>query len=288
MHVELGSGHRHEGTAARAERRTRWVVAITLAMMALEILGGVAFGSMALLADGWHMGTHAAAIGVAAFAYAYARRHASDPRFASGTGKVGALGAFASAVALAAVAVLVCWESLARIATPRAIRFDEAIVVGAVGLAVNLVCAVLLHEGAGHVRQSHSRSPSDVTPHHHPHSDGPLHHHGHGHEHAHGHAQLHSHGHRDLNLRGAFLHVAADAVTSVAAIVALVAGKLLGWTWLDPVMGVAGALLVARWAHALLVESGRVLLDISPAVHADFARAVEVSAAPRAPSEDVA
>ncbi|HEU4382930.1 MAG TPA: CDF family Co(II)/Ni(II) efflux transporter DmeF [Anaeromyxobacteraceae bacterium] len=213
----------------RGERRTRLVVAITLAMMAVEIAAGTAFGSMALLADGWHMGTHAAALGVAVFAYAYARKHAADPRYSFGTGKVGALGGFASAVGLAVVALLVLAESAMRLAKPVAIRFDQAIGVALIGLAVNLTCAWLLRnrvaEGGGDRSASH--------PHH----------------------------HRDHNLRGAYLHVLADALTSVFAIAALLAGMTLGWTFMDPVMGIAGAFVIARWSLGLLRDTSAVLLD---------------------------
>jgi cation diffusion facilitator family transporter len=228
----FGTAEQHAG-----ERRTRWVVALTLVMMAGEIAAGVAFGSMALLADGWHMGTHAAALGVAVFAYAYARRHATDPRYSFGTGKVGALGGFASAVGLAVVALLVLGESLARLAEPVTIRFDHAIGVAVLGLAVNLGSALLLQDrGHGH-----------------------RHEHDHEDEHAHGLA--HPHGHRDLNLRAAYLHVLADALTSLFAIVALLSGKLLGWTFMDPLMGVVGSLVIARWSFGLLRDSGAVLLD---------------------------
>lgn len=216
------------------EARTRWVVGITLAMMTAEIVAGTLYGSMALLADGWHMGTHAAALGVTLFAYLYARRHASDPRYSFGTGKVGSLGGFASAVGLAVVALLVLLESVARFAHPVAIRFDEAIGVAVIGLVVNLGCAWLLRG------------------------------HDHGHEHLHdgdhGHDRDHPH-HRDHNLRAAYVHVLADALTSVFAIAALLTGKLLGWTWMDPVMGVVGAIVIARWSVGLIRDTGAVLLD---------------------------
>lgn len=211
----------------RGERRTRWVVAVTVTMMLVEILAGTAFGSMALLADGWHMGTHAAALGVALFAYSYARRHASNPRFSFGTGKVGALGGFGSAVGLAVVALLVVLESLARLASPAAIRFDEAIAVAVVGLVVNLGSALLLGEPHDH---GHDEDPGAVR-------------------------------HHDHNLRGAYLHVLADALTSVLAIVALVTGKALGWTFMDPSMGVVGGLVIARWSYGLLRDTSAVLLD---------------------------
>jgi cation diffusion facilitator family transporter len=227
--------------AVEGERRTRWVVAITVAMMAVEIGSGTLFHSMALLADGWHMGTHAAALGVAVFAYVYARRHAADPRYSFGTGKVGALAGFASAVGLALVALAVLGESVARLASPVAIRFDEAIAVALMGLAVNLLCAWLLQDQErGHA-------------------------HPHDHDHAHGEARSHDHPHpaayRDHNLRAAYLHVLADALTSVLALVALGTGKLLGWTWMDPVMGIAGSLVIARWSAGLLRDTSEVLLD---------------------------
>jgi len=212
-------------TRTRGERRTRWVVGLTLTMMAVEIAAGMAFGSMALLADGWHMGTHAAALSVAVFAYVYARRHANDPRYSFGTGKVGALGGFASATGLAVVALLIFGESAQRLASPVTIRFDEAIAVACVGLAVNVVCALLLRED-------------------HHHEGGPA-----------------AHAHHDHNLRGAYLHVLADALTSLLAIAALSTGKLLGWTWMDPVMGLVGSLVIARWSYGLLRDTSRVLLD---------------------------
>jgi cation diffusion facilitator family transporter len=231
------------GTQARTrgERRTLWVVAITLVMMAVEVAAGVAFGSMALLADGWHMGTHAAALGVAVFAYVYARRHADDPRYSFGTGKVGALGGFASATGLAVVSLLIFGESAQRLASPVTIRFDEAIAVACVGLLVNVVCALLLRDD-----------------HHHEHAGG-------------------DHAHHDHNLRGAYLHVLADALTSLLAIAALSTGKLLGWTWMDPVMGLVGALVIARWSYGLLRETSRVLLDaeLSPARRETIREAIE-------------
>jgi len=224
------------------ERRTRWVIALTFCMMVVEIVAGLAFGSMALLADGWHMATHAAALGIAAFAYAYARRHASDARFSFGTGKVATLGGFGSAVSLAVVAVMVLVESVSRLAFPSPIHFDEAIAVAVVGLVVNLVSAVLLHD--------------------HDHGHG---HHGHGDVHDHDHD--HDHEHRDHNLRGAYLHVLADALTSVFAIGALGAGKYLGWMWMDAMTGILGSIVIGRWSYGLLVATGAELLDaeIAPA-----------------------
>ena len=219
---EHGLGHVDEAS----ERKTRWVVALTLVMMAGEIAAGLAFGSMALLADGWHMGTHAAALGVAAFAYAYARRHAHDPRFRFGTAKVGTLGGFASAVGLAVVAMLVFVESIERLASPVAIRFNEAIAVCLLGLAVNVVSALLLKEDEDESGAT-ARRP------------------------------------RDYNRRAAYLHVLADALTSVLALAALISGKWLGFTWMDPLMGVAGSVVIAWWSYGLLRDTSAVLLDMT-------------------------
>jgi len=225
------------------ERRTRLVVILTACMMVVEIAAGYLFGSMALLADGWHMGTHVAALSIAVFAYRYARRHADNPAFSFGTGKVTALGGFASAAALAVVAFMMGLESVGRLIAPETIRFDEAILVAVIGLVVNLVSAWLLHGGD--------------SGHHHDHSHG---HQGHHHDHSHGH-QGH---HHDHNLRAAYFHVLADALTSLLAIVALVAGKLLGWIWMDACMGLVGAVLIPRWAWSLVGETSAVLLDSSP------------------------
>ena len=234
------------------ERRTGWVVGIAAVMMAGEVVAGSVFRSMALLADGWHMGTHAAALGVAVFAYRYARRHATDPRFSFGTGKVGALGGFASAVGLGLVSLAVLVESVVRLTSPVPIRFVEAMGVAVLGLAVNLACAALLH---GHEHE-------------------PAHDHDHDHDHAPAHGRAHAHTHRDHNLRGAYLHVLADALTSVAAIVALAAGMFLGWDWMDPLVGVAGALVIARWSVDLLRDTAAVLLDAEiPRARRDAVRA---------------
>lgn len=216
-----------------AERRTRQVMWLTAAMMVVEIVAGTVFGSMALLADGWHMSSHALALGVSAVAYALARRMANDPRFAFGTWKIEVLGGYTSAVFLLGVAAYMGIESMARLVNPATIHFNEAIPVAILGLAVNVISAWLLSTGeAGH---------------HHGHDHG-------GHDHSHGH-------HHDLNLRSAYLHVVADAVTSILAIAALVGGKYFGATWLDPVMGLVGTVLVGRWALGLLRDTGRVLLD---------------------------
>jgi cation diffusion facilitator family transporter len=214
---------------AQGERRVYMVLALTVVMMGVEILAGLFFNSMALTADGWHMGTHAAAFGITLFAYRYARRNANNPRFSFGTGKVSVLGGFASAIALGVVALLMAAESAHRLIDPRDIRFNEAIVVAVVGLVVNLISAVLLKEE-------------------HHHDD----HHGHEHGHEHGH---------DHNLKAAYFHVLADALTSVTAIVALALGRLFGWAVLDPVMGIVGSLVIARWAFGLLKETSGILLD---------------------------
>jgi cation diffusion facilitator family transporter len=228
-HVFLGEGH------ARNERRTWLVVALTSAMMVAEIVAGSFYGSMALLADGWHMATHAAAIGIAAFAYRFARTHANDPRFSFGTGKIGDLAAFSSAVILALIALLIAYESALRLFSPVAIRFGEATVVAVIGLAVNLLSAWLLFDSGSH-----------------------------DHSHDHGSDHHHSHHGSDLNLRAAYLHVLADALTSVLAIVALLVGRYIGWNWLDPVIGIVGALVIARWAVGLMRSSSATLLDTVP------------------------
>jgi len=233
--------HSHNFTldSSVAERRTRIVIAITATMMLVEITGGLVFHSMAVLADGWHMGTHVSAFLIAAIAYHFARRHADDPRFTFGTGKISVLGGFASAVVLAVVAFLMAGESVRRFFEPLPIEFNDAIRIACVALVVNLVCAVLLN-----VRQ----------PHHH--------HHGHG-SHDDGHAHGHVHA-EDLNLRAAYLHVLADAMTTLAAITALLAGKFLGWSWLDPVVGLAGSAVVLSWAVSLLRATSGILVDRTP------------------------
>jgi cation diffusion facilitator family transporter len=247
-HVYLGDDHE------RNERRTWWVVGLTLAMMLGEVIAGTLFGSMALLADGWHMATHAGALAITALAYAYARRHARNARFSFGTGKVGDLAGFASALILGVIALLIAVESFERFLSPVPIAFTEAIAVAALGLAVNLVSAWLL--GSGH---SHGHSHAG--------HDHGNHLHDHDHDHDHGHGDDHDHGDdrgiggADFNLRAAYLHVIADALTSVAAIVALVLGRSLGWVWLDPLIGIAGAILIARWALGLMRATGEVLLD---------------------------
>tara|TARA_R110000824_G_scaffold11746_10_gene51497 strand:+ start:13863 stop:14810 length:948 start_codon:yes stop_codon:yes gene_type:complete len=229
-HDHVFLGHNHE----RNERRTWLVIALTTVMMVVEITAGTIYGSMALVADGWHMSTHAAAMLIAALAYLFARRNANNPRFTFGTGKVGDLAAFGSAIVLALVALMIGWESAVRLANPIAISFQQAIFVAVIGLIVNLVSAWLLRDN---------------------------HDHHHGHEHGHGHHDHDHHHGKDQNLRAAYMHVLADALTSVLAIVALLAGSLYGWLWLDPLMGIVGALVIARWSWGLIRDTGATMLD---------------------------
>jgi len=222
-HVFLGHGH------LRNERRIWLVVSLTAAMMVGEIIGGMVFGSMALVADGWHMATHAGALTISAVAYRFARRHAHDSKFSFGSGKFGELAGFSSALILALIAVQVAVQSIGRLANPVPIRFDEATAIAGLGLAVNLVSAWLLrgqHDGhGGHERGQH---------------------------------------HHDHNLRAAYLHVVADSFTSVLAIVALLTGRFFGANWMDPMMGIVGAFVIAHWSVGLMRTSGRVLLDAAP------------------------
>lgn len=270
-HVFLGANQQ------RNERRVWMVIALTASMMVAEIVAGTWYGSMALVADGWHMATHASAMLIAAAAYMYARRHARDRRFTFGTGKLGDLAAFASAVLLALIALMIGWESALRIVEPVEIGFNQAIGVAVIGLLVNIASAWLLkeehHHGHGHhhghshgLEKSHSHGPQKSHSHDHgkAHSHG---HHSHSHsEHAHDHHDHAAHTHHqpaahDNNLRAAYLHVIADALTSVLAIVALLAGKYYGWLWLDPAMGIVGALVIAKWSLGLVRQSGAVLVD---------------------------
>jgi cation diffusion facilitator family transporter len=223
-HMFLGDRHEHN------ERRTWLVVGLTAVMMVAEIIGGTIYGSMALVADGWHMSTHAGALAIAALSYRFARRHARDPRFSFGTGKVGELAGYSSAIILALISLLIGYESVVRILNPVVISFDQATTIAVLGLAVNLGSAWLL--GEGHDEHRH-------------HSGEEGHHH-------------------DHNLRAAYLHVLADAVTSVLAIVGLLAARFYGWVWMDPMMGIVGAGVIAAWSWSLLRSSGAVLLDVVP------------------------
>lgn len=225
--------HRYSAGNAAAERGTRAVMWITLATMLIEIVAGWWFNSMALLADGWHMSSHALAIGLSAFAYGAARKYAADPSFAFGTWKIEVLASYTSAIFLLGVAAAMIFGSVERLLAPQTIHYPEAMAVTVLGLSVNLVCALIL--GKAH--------------------DHGLDHHDHGHGHAH-----HDH-HNDLNLKAAYIHVVTDALTSLLAIAALAGGWLCGWNWLDPATGIVGAILVALWAKNLILQSGRVLLD---------------------------
>jgi cation diffusion facilitator family transporter len=233
-HVFLGARHSHN------ERRTWLVVALTVVMMIGEIAAGSFFGSMALLADGWHMATHAAALGIAGAAYLFARQHARSGHFTFGTGKFGDLAAFSSAIMLAIIAVQIAYESALRLIYPAPIAYGDAIAVAVLGLAVNLVSAWLLRDSHDH------------------------HHHGHAHPHREHDDHGHSHGpHRDNNLRAAYVHVMADAATSVLAIAALLIAMYSRWVWADPAVGIIGAVVIASWAVGLARNSGAVLLDVS-------------------------
>lgn len=240
-------GHNFLGTRhAQHERRTWMVVALTAIMMVAEIAAGTIYNSMALLADGWHMATHAGALGLSALAYSFARRHARNPRFSFGTGKVGDLAGYTSAVILGIAALMIAWESVVRLTAPRSIAFDEALLVAIVGLAVNLASAALLW-----------------SKHDHDHDHGHDHQHDHGHDHGDDHGDDHAHGHRaDYNIRAAYMHVLADALTSVLAIAALAAGRWLGLAWLDPLMGVIGAAVILHWSIGLARNTGGILLDV--------------------------
>lgn len=238
-HAFLGEQHEEN------ERRTWLVVILTLVMMVGEIVAGSLFGSMALLADGWHMGTHAAALGIAAFAYRFARQHIGNAHFTFGTGKFGDLAAFSSAIILGLIAIEIAYESVLRLISPVPIVYGQAIAVAALGLCVNLASAWLL-------RGSHA--------HHHDHHHG--HDHAHDHDDGHAHDDHHDHHHHDNNLRAAYVHVMADAATSVLAIAALALAMSSGWAWADPAVGLIGSTVIASWAVGLIKSSGAVLLDV--------------------------
>src|ERR1700745_114590 len=233
-HSRFRKAHDFVPDFSKAERRTRIVIGITAAMMVVEITVGILSHSMALLADGWHMSTHVIAFVITALAYYFTRRHSTNTQFSFGTGKIGVLGGFSSAVVLSVVAFLMAGESIHRLFVPLEIHFNEAIGIACVALTVNLVCAFLLKED---------------------------HHHSHDHDgHSHGH---HSHDH-DLNLRAAYLHVLADAFTTLLAIIALTSGKFFGWSWLDPVVGLVGSGVVFSWAYQLLRDTSGILVDRTP------------------------
>jgi cation diffusion facilitator family transporter len=248
-HVFLGRGHE------KSEARARLVTLLTAAFMGVEIVAGVWFGSMALLADGVHMATHVGALGLAAGAYWLARRHAADPRFSFGSGKFGDLAAFASAIVLGLLSIGVAVESIRRVFQPVTVEYREALIIAVIGLAVNILSAAILHEGHDH--------------HHHGHD--------HAHDHDHDHDDDHDHLHRDNNLRAAYLHVVADAATSVLAIAALASGMAFGISWADPLVGLVGAVVIAVWAVSLIRDSALVLLDAEddPAMAKAIRSAVE-------------
>jgi cation diffusion facilitator family transporter len=230
-HVFLGAGH------DRNERRTWAVIALCTLMMVAEIIGGSLYGSLALVADGLHMSTHAGAMLIAALAYTYARKHANDPRFVFGTGKLGDLAGFTSAIILAMIALLIGYEAVVRFLSPVRIQFGEAIPIAAAGLLVNLLSAWLLG-GEDHPGHDHDHDPE-------------VHHH-------------HGAGDRDNNMRAAYIHVVADAAVSVLAIVGLLLAKTFGWLWMDPLAGIVGALVIANWSYTLIRVTGAILMDISP------------------------
>lgn len=245
-HFECQDAHRFSQHNQSGERRTLYVLILTAITMFVEIIAGSVYGSMALLADGWHMGTHVAAFCITLFAYHYARKHQHNAAFSFGTGKVNVLGGYTSAIALGVVALVMLIESAQRLFAPHEIAFNQAIFVAVAGLVINLISAVLLND---------------------------HHHHDHEHHHAHDHS-THNHDH---NLRAAYMHVLADALTSVLAIIALVAGKYLGWHVLDPMMGIVGAVIISRWSYGLMKNTAPILLDanIETAQRADIRNRIE-------------
>lgn len=241
-HDHLFLGARHE----QAERRSWMVIVLCTVMMIAEIVGGLLFGSIALVADGLHMSTHASALLLAALAYSFARRHARDQRFSFGTGKFGDLAGFTSAIILAMIALLIGYEAVSRLISPVAIRFNEAIPIAVLGLIVN-VASVLLLSGGGH---DHGHGLGHDAGGHAAHRDA--------------HETAHHAAHRDNNIRAAIIHVLADAGVSLLVIVGLLLGRLFGWVWMDPVAGICGAVVIAAWSYGLIRDTGAILLDMNP------------------------
>jgi cation diffusion facilitator family transporter len=291
-HVFLGAGHEEN------ERKTWGVIILCGVMMLVEIVGGSMFGSLALVADGLHMSTHAGALLIAALAYTYARKHAADDRFVFGTGKLGDLAGFTSAIVLAMISILIGYEAVARFLSPVAIRFTEAIPIAVVGLVVNIVSAWMLSGGDSH---GHSHGHSHSNGHDHDHSDGhdhsrgrdhirassrdPDYPHGHVEGHSHDDSPTHEHGDapakatlQDNSIRSAYVHVIADAFVSVLAITGLIVARLYGWLWMDPLAGIIGALVIANWSYRLLRDTGGILLDVCPdeATRERVRRSIEV------------
>ena len=296
--------HQHNFTSVNEQnvKRTWYVLVITVITMAVEVIAGTIYGSMALLADGWHMGTHAAAFCITLFTYSYAKKHANSDKFSFGVGKVGVLGGYTSAIALAIVAIIMLVESLHRLWSPIEIQFNQSILVAIIGLVVNIASMFILgHEHHGHDHgdhkhhshkhddhkhhshehddhkhhshehddhKHHSHEHDDHEHHSHEHDDHKLHSHEHDdhklHSHEHDDHERHSHEHHsgnDHNLKAAYFHVLADALTSVLAICALLVGKFLGWYWLDPIMGIVGAVVITKWALGLMKQTSPILLD---------------------------
>ena len=243
--------HQHNFSShnSQGEKRTFYVLLLTVVTMIVEIIAGTIYGSMALLADGWHMGTHAAAFGITLFAYRYAKKHAESERFSFGAGKVSVLGGYTSAIALGIVALLMLVESVHRLFNPQVIQFNEAIIVACIGLTVNVVSMFLL--GDHHHDHGHE----------HGHNHSKNHDHSHSHDHDSDHSHKHGEHHHDHNLRAAYMHVLADTLTSLLAIVALLFGKFYGWNWLDAAMGMIGALVIAKWTMNLMKQTSPILLD---------------------------
>ncbi|MEZ9599049.1 CDF family Co(II)/Ni(II) efflux transporter DmeF [Vibrio sp. 10N.286.46.A8] len=270
--------HQHNFSShnSQGEKRTFYVLLLTIITMVVEIVAGTIYGSMALLADGWHMGTHAAAFGITLFAYRYAKKHAESERFSFGTGKVSVLGGYTSAIALGIVSLLMLVESVHRLFNPQAIQFNEAIIVACIGLTVNVVSMFLL--GDHHHDHGHEHG--------HDHSNNQSKNHGHSHSHDHDSDHNHKHGehHHDHNLRAAYMHVLADTLTSLLAIVALLFGKFYGWNWLDAAMGIVGAFVIAKWTMNLMKQTSPILLDEN--IHQDYRDSVTETLTPYASVTD--